>query len=164
MTNGLVVVLGSTGKNFAAGMSGGIAYVLDETGEFVANRVNRAGVDLDPLADDDINPLWNLVNRHVELTGSARGKEILASWGEYLPKFVKVFPHEFKRVLGVPRSTETHKPVPGALVTGNMGAAAVPSASAPAHVAPVANGNTRDSQPSRDRKGAVASTSNRKVQ
>ncbi|MDZ4802473.1 MAG: glutamate synthase large subunit [Bryobacteraceae bacterium] len=100
MTNGLVVVLGKTGKNFAAGMSGGIAYVLDESGDFVANRVNRAGVDIDPLSESDINPLWTLISRHVEFTGSPHGKWILENWEEMRPKFVKIFPHEFKRVRG----------------------------------------------------------------
>jgi glutamate synthase domain-containing protein 3 len=105
MTKGLVVVLGSTGKNFAAGMSGGIAFVLDETGEFNATRCNKAGVDLEPVEDQtDIQALRHLVSRHVEATGSPRGQWILENWAEMLPKFVKVFPHEYKRVLGVSRS------------------------------------------------------------
>src|SRR4029079_7097602 len=76
MTRGLVVVLGKTGKNFAAGMSGVIAYVLDETGEFVANRCNRTGVDLESLSDSDIEAVRNLVERHVEYTGSPRAQWI----------------------------------------------------------------------------------------
>ncbi|MEO8127429.1 MAG: hypothetical protein ABI822_10080 [Bryobacteraceae bacterium] len=102
MTNGLVAVLGATGKNFAAGMSGGIAFVLDESGEFRATRCNRGGVDLDPVVEQaDVQALRNLITRHVELTASPRGKWILDNWAEMLPKFVKVFPHEYKRVLGV---------------------------------------------------------------
>jgi glutamate synthase (NADPH/NADH) large chain len=106
MTKGLVVVLGSTGKNFAAGMSGGIAFVLDETGEFKATRCNKAGVDLDAVSEQaDVQALHGLIVRHVDATGSPRGKWILENWEEMLPKFIKVFPHEYKRVLGVQRST-----------------------------------------------------------
>jgi len=103
MTNGLVVVLGKTGKNFAAGMSGGIAYVIDETGEFASTKCNKTGVDLDPVTDEDINPLRNLIQRHLELTGSPRAEWILDNWGFMFPKFLKVFPHEFKRVMGIAR-------------------------------------------------------------
>ena len=104
MTRGTVVVLGKTGRNFAAGMTGGIAYVLDETGEFVTVRCNRASVDLEPLVDPkDIDLLQLLIARHAELTGSPRAHWILENWDTMLPKFVKVFPHEYKRVLGIPR-------------------------------------------------------------
>jgi glutamate synthase domain-containing protein 3 len=106
MTNGLVVVLGRTGRNFAAGMTGGIAYVLDETRDF-ASQCNRAGVDLEPLEDTaDIQLLHGLIERHLELTGSPRAEWILESWASMLAKFVKVFPHEYKRVLGVKRAAE----------------------------------------------------------
>ena len=105
MTKGLAVILGDTGRNFAAGMSGGLAYVLDESGEFARSRCNRTMVDVDPLAEPaDIQAVKNLIERHVELTNSPRGKYILANWGDLLSKFVKVFPHEYKRVLGVARS------------------------------------------------------------
>jgi glutamate synthase (NADPH) large chain len=104
MTRGLVVVLGRAGRNFAAGMSGGIAFVLDETGEFSGVLCNRASVDLEPVSDPaDMQALQNLIARHVEATASPRGKWILDNWGEMLSKFVKVFPHEYKRVLGIPR-------------------------------------------------------------
>jgi glutamate synthase domain-containing protein 2/glutamate synthase domain-containing protein 1/glutamate synthase domain-containing protein 3 len=102
MTKGLAVILGKTGKNFAAGMSGGIAFVLDETGEFRSTLCNTTEVDLDPVDDStDIQALKNLIERHVEYTGSPRGEWILENWGAMLPKFVKVFPHEYKRILGV---------------------------------------------------------------
>jgi glutamate synthase domain-containing protein 2/glutamate synthase domain-containing protein 1/glutamate synthase domain-containing protein 3 len=108
MTKGLVVVLGATGRNFAAGMSGGIAYVLDETGEFRGSRCNLAGVDLDPVeAAEDINTLKQLLERHAAMTGSPKARWVLENFGLMLPYFVKVFPHEFKRVLGVPRSKTT---------------------------------------------------------
>jgi glutamate synthase domain-containing protein 2/glutamate synthase domain-containing protein 1/glutamate synthase domain-containing protein 3 len=108
MTKGLVVVLGKTGRNFAAGMTGGIAYVLDETGEFVRVRCNRASVDLEPVSDPvDIDLIHTLITRHAELTESPRAKWILDNWETMLPKFIKVFPHEFKRVLGIPRSPAT---------------------------------------------------------
>ncbi|MBM3784566.1 MAG: glutamate synthase subunit alpha, partial [Acidobacteria bacterium] len=109
MTKGLAVILGETGKNFAAGMSGGIAYVLDESGEFCANRCNRTMVDLEPLAEQaDIAAVRNLIERHVQFTGSPRGKWILENWGDMASRFVKVFPHEFKRVTGVARRTEPY--------------------------------------------------------
>jgi glutamate synthase domain-containing protein 3 len=112
MTNGLVVVLGSCGRNFAAGMSGGIAYVLDERGDFTEERCNLASVDLDPVIEPrDVELVHGLVQRHFELTGSKRAKYLLDGWTEVLPRFIKVFPHEFKRVLGVSR---THQPyIPG---------------------------------------------------
>jgi glutamate synthase domain-containing protein 3 len=114
MTNGLVIVLGRTGRNFAAGMTGGFAFVLDETGEFGRVRCNRAGVDLEPVVDPvDIQKLSSLIHRHVELTGSPRAKWVLEHWDALLPKFVKVFPHEYKRVLGIPRLAE-RAPAPSA--------------------------------------------------
>jgi glutamate synthase domain-containing protein 2/glutamate synthase domain-containing protein 1/glutamate synthase domain-containing protein 3 len=104
MTNGLVVILGPTGKNFAAGMSGGIAYVLDESGDFAAARCNRSMVDIEPLEDPaDVAIVRNLIRRHVEFTGSPRAQWILECWSSLMPRFLKVFPHEYKRVLGVPR-------------------------------------------------------------
>jgi glutamate synthase domain-containing protein 2/glutamate synthase domain-containing protein 1/glutamate synthase domain-containing protein 3 len=110
MTKGLVVVLGRTGKNFAAGMSGGIAYVLDETGEFRSRLCNTASVDLDPMTDPrDVDLVRGLVEKHVEATGSPRGKWILENWYAMLPKFVKVFPHEYKRVTGTPRTADMPK-------------------------------------------------------
>jgi glutamate synthase domain-containing protein 3 len=106
MTKGLVVVLGKTGRNFAAGMTGGIAYVLDRTGDFAKIQCNRASVDIEPVANpEDIDLLKKLIARHGEYTGSPQAKWILANWEELLPKFVKVFPHEFKRVLGIPRTS-----------------------------------------------------------
>jgi glutamate synthase domain-containing protein 2/glutamate synthase domain-containing protein 1/glutamate synthase domain-containing protein 3 len=104
MTKGLVVVLGRAGRNFAAGMTGGIAYVLDESGQFSSVLCNRTGVDLEPLEDPvDLRTVQNLIEKHVEATASPRGQWILENWGEMIPKFVKIFPHEYKRVLGVPR-------------------------------------------------------------
>jgi glutamate synthase (NADPH) large chain len=100
MTNGVVVVLGSCGRNFAAGMSGGIAYVFDEGGSFIQKRCNQASVDLEPLTEtQDIFGLRALITRHRDLTGSPRAGWILENWAESLPRFIKVFPHEFKRVL-----------------------------------------------------------------
>ena len=100
MTNGMVVVLGKTGRNFAAGMSGGIAYVLDESGEFGGYRCNKASVELEHVFDpEDQNVLRNLIYRHFDATKSPRARWILESWNSMLPKFVKVYPHEFKRVM-----------------------------------------------------------------
>ncbi len=99
MTRGTVVILGPTGRNFAAGMTGGVAYVLDETGEFQSVRCNRAGVDFDPLETEDKALLRNLIERHHAVTGSPRARKILDDWDAMLPQFVKVFPQEFKKVL-----------------------------------------------------------------
>src|SRR4029077_9913391 len=116
MTGGTVVVLGETGRNFAAGMSGGIAYVLDERGDF-ARYCNPAMVALEPLlteAEQDgklSRSLWHkgrsdeaavreLIERHLRFTGSVQAKKILERWNEYRAKFVKVFPNEYRRAMG----------------------------------------------------------------
>jgi glutamate synthase domain-containing protein 3 len=113
MTNGTVVVLGATGRNFAAGMSGGLAYVFDEDGQFQETRCNKTGVDLEMLFDpQDIDELRGLIEQHVEYTGSPRGKWILENWTQMLPRFVKVFPHEYKRVLGIARPNDQMKIAP----------------------------------------------------
>jgi glutamate synthase domain-containing protein 2/glutamate synthase domain-containing protein 1/glutamate synthase domain-containing protein 3 len=104
MTNGTVIVLGSTGRNFAAGMSGGIAYVYDDKGDFGARRCNPASVDLEPLIEaKDVELVRGLLERHRDLTGSPRAAWILEHWADAQPRFIKVFPHEYKRVLGVAR-------------------------------------------------------------
>jgi glutamate synthase (NADPH/NADH) large chain len=104
MTRGLVICLADTGKNFAAGMSGGIAYVLDETGEFGKTRCNRASVDLERVdIPEDVEMLRYWIARHAEETGSPRGNWILDNFDQLVDKFVKVFPHEYKRVLGIER-------------------------------------------------------------
>jgi glutamate synthase domain-containing protein 3 len=111
MTRGLAVVLGKCGRNFAAGMSGGIAYVFDEVGDFAAKRCNLAMVDLEPVAEEkDAQLLHQLITRHAELTGSRRARWLLERWTEALGCFVKVFPHEYKRVLGIPRAQEVFVP------------------------------------------------------
>lgn len=111
MTNGLVVVLGSCGRNFAAGMSGGIAYVYDERGDFSEERCNRDSVDLEPLIEsEDLQQVRNLVVTHKELTDSPRAKWILDNWTESVSRFIKVFPREFKRVLGISRTEQTYVP------------------------------------------------------
>jgi glutamate synthase (NADPH/NADH) large chain len=104
MTGGTVVVLGATGRNFAAGMSGGIAYVLDLAGDF-AKRCNPAMVDLEPVLADseqqsDEATLKRMVESHARYTNSRRAAEILANWAQYRTKFVKVFPKEYRRALG----------------------------------------------------------------
>jgi glutamate synthase domain-containing protein 3 len=99
MTRGLVVVLGKVGRNFAAGMSGGLAFVLDEKGDFAEKRCNAAGVDLEPVLNGDADLLVELISKHVELTQSPRGKWILENWDQMVGRFVKVFPKEYKRVL-----------------------------------------------------------------
>jgi glutamate synthase (ferredoxin) len=98
MTGGRVAVLGRTGRNFAAGMSGGIAYVLDENGTFAVN-LNKQMVDMEALGPADEDVLFTMIQRHVHYTGSGRGQAILDAWKEFTPKFVKVIPHDFKRML-----------------------------------------------------------------
>jgi glutamate synthase (NADPH/NADH) large chain len=125
MTGGIVVVLGKTGRNFAAGMSGGVAYVIDEDGTF-KSRCNMAMVELEPVAGEediaereyhheleahgqvdvltdmtrhDAERLHLLISRHAHHTGSARAQEILADWNRYSAMFRKVMPHEYRRAL-----------------------------------------------------------------
>ena len=100
MTRGTVVVLGKAGRNFAAGMSGGLAYVLDERGDFGEKRCNMASVDLEPVTNpQDIAKLKTMIEKHIKATGSPRATWILENFPAMLKKFVKVFPHEYKRVL-----------------------------------------------------------------
>jgi glutamate synthase (NADPH/NADH) large chain len=123
MTGGTVVVLGKAGRNFAAGMSGGIAYVLDEEGD-VTQRCNMAMVELEPVPEEetaaaaegseveahgkvhidhiggnDDAMLKGIIQRHLLFTGSERARRILENWAMYLPKFVKVMPTEYRRAL-----------------------------------------------------------------
>jgi glutamate synthase domain-containing protein 2/glutamate synthase domain-containing protein 3 len=105
MTGGRVVVLGPTGRNFAAGMSGGIAYVLDEGGDFLS-RCNREMVELSDIDDAaEIEMVKNMIFRHAEYTGSRRATEILLSWDEMIGKFVRVIPLDYKRVLEAENGT-----------------------------------------------------------
>ena len=99
MTGGRVVVLGATGRNFAAGMSGGIAYVLDWNGDF-ARRCNQEMVDLERIENtEEIAELRSMVQRHADYTNSALGWRVLIRWDELLPQFVKVMPKDYKRML-----------------------------------------------------------------
>jgi glutamate synthase (ferredoxin) len=99
MTGGRVVIIGKTGRNFAAGMSGGIAYVLDEAGDFNI-RCNMGMVDLDKFEDkEDIETVKILLNKHIQYTQSSVANNILDNWAKYKSKFVKVMPKDYKRVL-----------------------------------------------------------------
>ncbi len=99
MTGGRVVVLGRTGRNFAAGMSGGIAYVLDVAGTF-RKRCNREMVELEPLDQlEDIQLVRDLIQRHITYTGSDHASRILDGWSTMASLFVKVMPRDYKRVL-----------------------------------------------------------------
>ena len=109
MTGGRVVVLGATGLNFAAGMSGGIAYVLDEAATFT-DRCNKDMVDLDPVeSDEDIAELLNLIECHKEFTDSAVAARLLDDWPNVLNKFVKVMPRDYKRVLAERKKHDEEK-------------------------------------------------------
>jgi glutamate synthase (NADPH/NADH) large chain len=138
MTGGIVVVLGKTGRNFAAGMSGGVAYVLDEDGEF-PKLCNLSMVELEPVFSEeminekafhhsgdleahgrvdvfanllgaDVERLHVLISRHARFTGSKRAQDILANWKDYLPKFRKVMPVEYRRALKELQVAETLEP------------------------------------------------------
>jgi glutamate synthase domain-containing protein 2/glutamate synthase domain-containing protein 3 len=98
MTGGVAVVLGETGRNFAAGMSGGIAYVLDEQADF-RTRCNQAMVELEPLDKDDVQRIRDLVTKHVHHTQSIRGRQVLEQWDTMIRKFVKIMPIDYKRIL-----------------------------------------------------------------
>jgi glutamate synthase (NADPH/NADH) large chain len=139
MTGGIVVVIGKTGRNFAAGMSGGIAYVLDEDGSF-AQRCNLAMVELEPVAEEeermqksyhqggdldfhgrvdvmrdmtryDAERLHQLISNHAVYTGSARARMILEHWDEYKGKFRKVMPVEYRRALAELLAREDEAPL-----------------------------------------------------
>jgi glutamate synthase (NADPH) large chain len=105
MTGGRAVVLGPTGRNFAAGMSGGVAWVHDPTGVFPP-KVNREMVDLDPLDDEDRSILYDIVSAHAETTGSAVAQRLLADWDREVERFVKVMPKDYKRVLEAARQAQ----------------------------------------------------------
>ncbi|MDB5522157.1 MAG: glutamate synthase large subunit, partial [Tardiphaga sp.] len=138
MTGGIVVVLGKTGRNFAAGMSGGVAYVLDEDGGF-EKLCNMAMVELEPVLSEeminanayhqegdldahgrvdvfanllgaDIERLHVLITRHAKLAGSKKAQHILANWTTYLPKFRKVMPVEYRRALRELRANADAEP------------------------------------------------------
>jgi glutamate synthase domain-containing protein 2/glutamate synthase domain-containing protein 1/glutamate synthase domain-containing protein 3 len=98
MTGGRAIILGETGRNFAAGMSGGIAYVLDETGRF-PKLVNQEMVALEELTDDDREFIGRMVTKHVQYTGSVPGQRVLNDWDKMIQKFVKVMPVDYKRAL-----------------------------------------------------------------
>jgi glutamate synthase (ferredoxin) len=98
MTGGRVAVIGKTGRNFAAGMSGGVAYVYDEDGTF-KDRCNKETVSLDRLDERDLGELEEMLKRHATYTKSARAWQMLALWNEFAPKFVKVMPKDYRRMV-----------------------------------------------------------------
>jgi glutamate synthase (NADPH/NADH) large chain len=105
MTGGKVVVLGSTGQNFAAGMSGGIAYIYDVKGDF-NGQCNKEMVDLDPVSDEDKDELYQLISNHFNYTKSTVAKFVLDDFDNQLTHFVKVFPKDYKKVLEKKRMKE----------------------------------------------------------
>ena len=112
MTGGRVVVLGHTGRNFAAGMSGGIAYVLDADGTFV-RRCNPEFVELDKLeAEEDLELVKDLVTRHLHYTDSRLASRVLRDWSSVVERFVKVMPRDYKRVLTAQRLAEAEGRTP----------------------------------------------------
>ena len=122
MTGGRVVILGRTGRNFAAGMSGGIAYILDEEGDF-ERRCNKGMVDVEPLEEqEDIQTVQDLIRKHAECTHSTRAKKVLANWDRMLSKFVKVMPRDYKRAIAAKkRAQEEGIPWEQAVMVGAHG-------------------------------------------
>ncbi len=108
MTGGVAVILGSTGRNFAAGMSGGIAYVYDVHGKFSEN-CNKEMVDLDPIAEEDENVLKELIHKHYLNTGSSVAKFMLEDFDNQLKNFIKVFPKDYKKALKQHASVKQHE-------------------------------------------------------
>ena len=101
MTGGRVLVLGPTGKNFAAGMSGGVAYVLDEDSKLYMN-LNKEMVAIENVTSKyDVMELKDMLKEHVAYTNSQKGKEILKNFGDYLPKFKKIMPNDYKKMLNL---------------------------------------------------------------
>ena len=101
------MVLGSTGRNFAAGMSGGLAYVLDRDDSFPIH-CNRSSVDLLPVEEpEDVEELKRLIEEHLKSTQSSVARKILDEWEETLPKFIKVYPMDYRRVLEERKKNET---------------------------------------------------------
>ena len=98
MTKGMVVVLGKTGRNFAAGMSGGVAYVYDADGDF-AGHCNMSMVELDPMEEQDFATIKDLIHRHYEYTESTVAWRILSGWKDSVGHFVKVMPVEYRKVI-----------------------------------------------------------------
>src|SRR5258708_29336111 len=98
MRGGGVGVLGPSGRNFAAGMSGGVAYVLDGDGRF-ASRCNRSMVGLGPVLDAELAAVKRMVERHLGLTGSALARRVLERWGENAARLGRVLPHDYRRLL-----------------------------------------------------------------
>lgn len=98
MTGGRVLILGSTGRNFAAGMSGGLAYVYNVDGNF-PSLCNLEMIDLDPLNEEDIREMKDMISRHYAYTGSTVAKFVLEDFENQLRNFVKVFPKDYKKVL-----------------------------------------------------------------
>jgi len=99
MTGGRAIILGETGLNFAAGMSGGIAYVLDEAGDFVSKLNPLAEVDLETLGADDVEYLQKMLRKHFDYTRSGRADDILRKWDTFAPRFVKIYPREYRAAL-----------------------------------------------------------------
>jgi len=99
MTGGKVVVLGKTGRNFAAGMSGGIAYVYDPDNKFINGLCNTETIEFEKIVKADANDLKALIEKHIKYTDSQLGKTILTEWEASLKNFVRVMPTEYKRAL-----------------------------------------------------------------
>ena len=107
MTGGTVVILGDTGRNFAAGMSGGVAYVYDKNGDF-ETKCNKEMVSIEGIEDEDQNILNSMIQKHLEYTDSTVARNLLDNWADSIANFVKVMPNDYKRMLqNIQRVTES---------------------------------------------------------
>jgi glutamate synthase domain-containing protein 3 len=121
MTGGRVVILGPTGKNFGAGMSGGIAYVWNRAGSF-PNLCNPNMVELYSVEDEkDEAELWAMIEKHLRYTNSSLARQILSDWKAILPQFIKVFPKEYKRVIEQESANQLHDGQPSELLNNVRG-------------------------------------------
>jgi glutamate synthase (ferredoxin) len=111
MTGGIAVVLGEFGRNFAAGMSGGIAYLYSEDGTFDEKKFNLEMVELEDLQESDRETIHKLLENHIDYTKSPKAIEILKGWPDSSKKFIKVMPTDYKRALEMMANQETEKTV-----------------------------------------------------
>ena len=114
MTGGKVIVLGKTGRNFAAGMSGGIAYVYDPENKFINGLCNTETIEFESLSEEDIADLKATIEKHVLYTDSKKGASLLTDWNASIKNFVKVMPTEYKKAL---KRLETEEPMVEELTT-----------------------------------------------
>ncbi len=109
MTGGIAIILGDFGRNFAAGMSGGIAYIYDKQGVFDEKKFNLEMVELESLKNDDIKTLKKNIQNHLKYTNSSLAKNILNSWTKEIKNFIKIMPSDYKKALEMIKNQKSDK-------------------------------------------------------